>query len=53
MNVHWNSWNSNFVSLMQLLLLCEKTMAIALAQLGLMTSWQANEMQRFLKLYTR
>ena len=32
--------NNNFVNLMRLLLLCEKTGAIALAQLGLTTGWQ-------------
>ena len=35
-NIHHNS---SFVNLMQLPLLCEKTEAVALAQLGLMVGW--------------
>ena len=34
-------WNNSFVNLMRLPLLCEITGVIALAQLGVMTDWQA------------
>ena len=39
-NAHWNS---SFVNLTQLLLSCEKTKIIALAQLGLMAGRQAGK----------
>ena len=38
-------WNNNFVNPMRLPLLCRNYRAVALAKLGLMAGWPADEMQ--------
>ena len=47
-NVHRNS---SFINLTQLPLLCKKSGAVPLVQLGLMAGWQVDEMLLYLEIF--